>query len=41
MSTLLDFKIFFAFKPIFPQKADAAQKRKAVLDNQTLSKAIQ
>jgi hypothetical protein len=39
MADLLDFKIFFAFKPIFSQKADAAQKRKQILDNETLAKA--
>ena len=36
LSELIDFKIFFAFKPIFAQKSDAAQKRKQVIENTNL-----
>jgi hypothetical protein len=39
LSELIDFKIFFAFKPIFAQKSDAAQKRKQIIENKSLVKA--
>ncbi|MEI8091156.1 MAG: hypothetical protein WCG98_02670 [bacterium] len=32
LSDILDFKIFFAFKPIFTQKADVANQRKKVIE---------
>lgn len=40
LSEIINFKIYFDFKPIFAQKSDAAKKRQKILENKALSESV-